>query len=417
MALPSNVSYGTVHGRFILAYGDTVDSGPEPDAIPAKGSVFFTASPILLKNASASPDPVTILPATVEVTLDTDGYLRAFAGTEGLGVRLVATDDPDNNPVNWTWRVDFRLTDEAGTPVTLPSFSFSLPSGTEVDLTELSPVPSADGTFYLVGPTGATGATGPAGPANTLSVSGTTTGNAGTSASVTISGTSPTQSLAFTIPRGDKGDKGDKGDTGDTGPIGPTGATGIEWQGNWSNTVDYVNNDAVFHDGASWFASGNPPVGDEPSESSTYWFPLALQGATGATGATGPAPWTFIGAYDNGASYNLGDAVTYSGGFYYRTGNPLNPGYPPTPGSINASWTPVADRGEQGPAGSLDNLLVTAPITYNSGTSTVGFDWSGTTLDEIGNVSVATPNNGDLIKWNSTTSLWEKANTIDGGNA
>jgi hypothetical protein len=417
MALPTNVSYGTVVGRFLLAYGDTIDSGPEPDATPAAGSVFFTASPILLKNASASPAPVTILPATVEVPLDEDGYLRAFEGTAGAGVRLVATDDPDNNPVGWTWRVDFRLTDASGTPVTLPSFSFALPSNTTVDLTVATPVPDANGTFYLVGPTGATGATGPAGPANALTVSGTTTGNAGTSASVTISGTSPTQSLAFTIPRGDKGDKGDKGDTGDTGPIGPTGATGIEWQGNWDDEVDYVNNDAVFHDGASWFASGNPPVGDEPSESSTYWFPLALQGATGATGATGPAPWTFIGAYDNGADYNLGDAVTYLGGFYYRTGNPLNPGYPPTPGSINASWTPVADRGEQGPAGSLDNLEVTAPITYNSGTSTVGFDWSGTTLDDLGNVSVATPNDGDLIKWNQTSGVWESANTIDGGNA
>jgi hypothetical protein len=41
--------------------------------------------------------------------------------------------------------------------------------------------------------------------------------------------------------------------------------------------------------------------------------------------------------------YGLGDAVTYLGGFYYRTGNPLNPGYPPEPGIINASWTPVAD--------------------------------------------------------------------------
>jgi hypothetical protein len=55
--------------------------------------------------------------------------------------------------------------------------------------------------------------------------------------------------------------------------------------------------------------------------------------------------------YDNGASYNLGAAVTYLGGYYYRTGNPLNPGYPPTPGSINASWTPVADGGATGPDG------------------------------------------------------------------
>jgi len=140
MALPSNVSYGTVVGRFLLAYGDTIDSGLEPDAIPAAGSVFFTASPILLKNATASPAPVTILPAAVEVPLDSDGYLRAFAGTEGAGVRLVATDDPDNNPVGWTWRVDFRLTDQAGTPVALPSFSFALPSDTTVDLTVATPV-------------------------------------------------------------------------------------------------------------------------------------------------------------------------------------------------------------------------------------------------------------------------------------
>ncbi len=77
----------------------------------------------------------------------------------------------------------------------------------------------------------------------------------------------------------------------------------------------------------------------------------SLVGAQGETGPQGPLPWTLIGVYDNGASYNINDAVTYEGGFYYRTGNPLNPGYPPTPGSINESWTPVADRGAEGPAG------------------------------------------------------------------
>jgi hypothetical protein len=362
MTLPSNVSYGTVVGRFLLAYGDTIDSGLEPDAVPAAGTVYFTASPILLKNASASPAPVTILPAPVEVPLDVDGYLRAFAGTDGAGVRLVATDDPDNNPVGWTWRVDFRLTDQAGTPVSLPSFSFSLPSSTTVDLTVATPVPDANGTFYLVGPTGPTG---PAGPANALTVSGTTTGAAGSSASVTISGTSPNQSLAFTIPRGDQGIQGEQGIQGiqgNTGATGPTGATGIEWEGTWSNTVDYINNDAVFYNGASWFASGNPPVGEIPSLTSTYWFPLALQGATGPQGIQGI-------------------------------------------------------QGIQGDPGSLSNLAVTSPITYNSGTSTVGFSWSGTTLDDIGNVSVGTPTNGDLIKWNSTSSLWEKTNIIDGGTA
>lgn len=73
----------------------------------------------------------------------------------------------------------------------------------------------------------------------------------------------------------------------------------------------------------------------------------------GSVGATGPLPWNFIGVYDNGVSYNLNDAVTYAGGYYYRTGNPLNPGYAPTPGSITASWTPVADGGATGLQGDV----------------------------------------------------------------
>ncbi|MFY9240734.1 MAG: hypothetical protein WAO78_18020 [Roseovarius sp.] len=80
---------------------------------------------------------------------------------------------------------------------------------------------------------------------------------------------------------------GPQGIQGATGPIGPTGATGIEWQGEWDNSVNYVNNDAVFYSGASWFASGDPDIGDEPSEESLFWYPLALQGATGPQGIQG----------------------------------------------------------------------------------------------------------------------------------
>jgi hypothetical protein len=148
----------------------------------------------------------------------------------------------------------------------------------------------------IQGVKGDTGNTGATGPANALSVGTVTTGTAGSSVDVTITGTSPAQVVNFTIPKGDQGVqgiqgiqglKGDKGDTGDTGPVGPTGATGITWQGTWSNSVDYVNNDAVYYDQSSWFASGNPPVGEVPSVSSTYWFPLALHGATGAQGPQG----------------------------------------------------------------------------------------------------------------------------------
>jgi hypothetical protein len=65
----------------------------------------------------------------------------------------------------------------------------------------------------VIGPTGLTGQTG---PATELSVSGTTTGEAGSEASVTISGTAPNQSLAFTIPQGIQGIQGPTGSSGAT---------------------------------------------------------------------------------------------------------------------------------------------------------------------------------------------------------
>jgi len=320
MALPTNVGYGTVTGRFLLAYADGVDVDPQPDGVAAQGSVFFTPSPANVKDVSASPAPVTILPAKVEATLDSEGYLCGYGTTRGI--RLVATDDTDLNPVDWTWEVEFRLTDPSGTAVPLSSFSFELPQDATVDLAVAGPVPGADGTYYTVGPQGPQGETGDAGPANVLSIGTVTTGAAGSSASATITGTSPTQTLSLTIPRGDQGIQGIQGIQGETGPVGPTGATGLNWQGVWSNTTDYVNDDAVYYNNSSWFASGDPTVGEEPTLSATHWMPLALQGATGATGAQGPQ----------------------------------------------------GIQGEQGPAGSLDNLTATLPLEYNSGTSTLSLN-------------------------------------------
>lgn len=68
-----------------------------------------------------------------------------------------------------------------------------------------------DGSTGPVGPTGAQGATGPTGntgatgPANTLSIGTVSTAAAGSNAAATITGTSPTQVLNLTIPRGNAG--------------------------------------------------------------------------------------------------------------------------------------------------------------------------------------------------------------------
>jgi hypothetical protein len=164
--IPSNLSYGTVKGRFIVGYKDSADSGSEPDAIPASGSIFFTAAPTSIKNAEASPDPVTIFPAVVEATLDSEGYLCGYGTTRGI--ILIATDDPSGNPVDWTWRADFRLTDSTGTPLTFTPFSFELPSGEEVDLTLVAPVSQFEGQTFLIGPQGEQGIQGIQGPQGSI---------------------------------------------------------------------------------------------------------------------------------------------------------------------------------------------------------------------------------------------------------
>lgn len=90
---------------------------------------------------------------------------------------------------------------------------------------------------YVQGPTGPTGPTGAA----TITIGQTTTGAAGTNASVTNSGTAENVVLNFTIPRGNTGDtgpigpqgpqgpqglQGNTGAAGETGPTGPTGPQG-----------------------------------------------------------------------------------------------------------------------------------------------------------------------------------------------
>lgn len=64
------------------------------------------------------------------------------------------------------------------------------------------------------------GPTGPAGPANIMNI-GTVT--SGTTASATITGGSPNQTLNLVLPQGDTGP------TGPQGPVGPTGSGGSDF--------------------------------------------------------------------------------------------------------------------------------------------------------------------------------------------
>ena len=77
------------------------------------------------------------------------------------------------------------------------------------------------------GEKGDTGATGANGITPTLKVGSTSTGNAGTNASVTMTDNNSVYTLNFVIPKGEKGDTGAKGEAGVKGQDGVKGADGI----------------------------------------------------------------------------------------------------------------------------------------------------------------------------------------------
>lgn len=90
-------------------------------------------------------------------------------------------------------------------------------SGTNASVTKDPSSTESEAIFNFTiprGDKGDTGETGPQGSAATVSIGKTTTGNPGTSASVTNSGTSSEAVFNFTIPKGDTGSPGAKGDTG-----------------------------------------------------------------------------------------------------------------------------------------------------------------------------------------------------------
>ena len=128
---------------------------------------------------------------------------------------------------------------------------------------------------------------GDKGDAASISLGTVTTGDAGSSATATNSGTSSAAVINFTIPRGDKGDKGDTGNTGPTNSL----------------TVDTVTTGA---------AGSNASVvlgGTAPNQTISFTIPRGEKGEVGNTGPIGPAgPEPSLNVTDNaGTSITLAD--------------------------------------------------------------------------------------------------------------
>lgn len=225
------MQFGTVTGRFLAIVADSpADSDDEPDLAPVTGQVRFTPS-----LAAGVAEGAIVLPTPVTADLDSQGYV-SLNGVRG--VTLVATDSTGINPSNFTYAVSFIDLRYSGIPLTYRSFSFNLPAGTAVDLSEAAPVGTSNGVAILrgekgdpgpagprgldgaastvPGPAGPKGDTGPAGPAGADS---TVPGPAGPKGDTGATGPA---GAASTVP-GPQGIQGVQGPKGDTGPAGPTG--------------------------------------------------------------------------------------------------------------------------------------------------------------------------------------------------
>lgn len=120
MAFPTLI---TVVGKLLKA-----------DETPAVGRVYFYSN---VKSLS-SEDETVMIPSYLKATLDVDG---AFS------LEVPATDDPDWNPENWTYRVVINTTDfRDDFHVSVP---YDAPGGT-VDFPDLIPATASSGTADVV---------------------------------------------------------------------------------------------------------------------------------------------------------------------------------------------------------------------------------------------------------------------------
>ena len=152
---------------------------------------------------------------------------------------------------------------------------------------------------------------------------------------------------------------------GTNGADGAPGAGfGIFYLGNYNPNSGYVPDIAVVRgsDGQLYLAKASGQLGDPVGNTAQWevWIPKGADGTNGTNGTNGAdALWNFVGAYDGGTSYAIGDVATYGGQLWYRThANGGTVGNTPSEGFI---WALLAAKGADGSGGTAD----TGDITFD----------------------------------------------------
>lgn len=151
---------------------------------------------------------------------------------------------------------------------------------------------------------------------------------------------------------------------------------------------------------------------------SGLWKNISLNPGTGITKTYINTPPNYIGDYDNGAYYAIGDVVSIPvgspygivGSYFIRSGNPGNPGYPPEPGGApNASWTLYAFS----PSITIgvDTSVIATQAYVNTAVSNL-IDAAPGALDTLNELAAAINDDASFAS-TVTTSLGTKLNVTD----
>ena len=235
--------------------------------------------------------------------------------------------------------------------------------------------PGPKGDKGDTGDTGSAGEKGDTGASATITVGTTTTGEPGTNASVTNSGTSNSAIFDFVIPKGEKGDTGSQGTSIN---IKGTVATVdlLPSSGNTDNDAYICSSDGDLYvwNGTSWSNVGSivGPKGDKGDTGSQGI--QGIQGIQGVAGSNGSDGNNLIIQY---SSDNLSWHATYiAADSYIRTssdgGTSFTSGmlFKGAKGDVGTSATITIGTVTTGPAGT------SAAITNSGSTSAAIFDFT-----------------------------------------
>ena len=156
---------------------------------------------------------------------------------------------------------------------------------------------------WMQGPPGPQGQQGEPGAAATVTVGTVTTGEPGTDAIVTNSGTENAAVLNFTIPKGETGAVGPRGPKGDTGETGPAGA-GVPDGGTVGQLLGKTET------GTAWIDP--PQSGGGGAADDVYTIKKIINGETGATEIQGDYAGA-MEAWQSGKKLKFVEGVSFGG--------------------------------------------------------------------------------------------------------